>query len=107
MRDMWAFTLKTVIVATVGVMAVGAVIIIPFFLLIGSLASLGSASYESEMAFGSASAPNTFLSIPVKGVIEGEPSSEGDSFFGLDSAAYGYEIKKKLFEAANDDGYAG
>jgi protease IV len=56
---------------------------------------------EYVVVQGRRSSPNKILSVPVKGVILNESSSQGMDFFGS-AFTYGYDIKSQLVRAAED-----
>lgn len=106
------FCLKIIIgtsLATGVVMASGMVMV---FMFVAVMAAIGSQVADTEMSrdiiFGKAEAPHTFVSIPIDGMIVGSRSDIGDPF-GLFSQAvtYGYDIKQKLRELAEDTSVSG
>ncbi len=72
--------------------------------------SFESAASEREYTtiYGDPDTRHTLLSIPIKGPIEGDQSSEGyDSIFADPNVAYGYDLKSELIDAANSRDYDG
>ena len=108
MRDLGMFTAKTAIVTTAVMTAFSLIIIIPTFLLLGLLVASIGGSASNTTVFGPGSASHTFLAIPVKGIIEGTQSESSDPFgLSAQDTAYGYAIKKKLYQAAKDNSVDG
>lgn len=102
MHELLRFSLKIVIVAVVASASMFAILIVGVLIL---AAVITDGSGQTQTVFGPDDASRTFLSIPVKGVIEGErPTSE--PLFSTDTT-YGYEVKKQLYEAAKDDSIDG
>lgn len=61
-----------------------------------------------EFVAGEKSSSNELLSIPVSGVILGEPEPVDDWLTGISSGiTYGYQVKEQLQKAANDDSIKG
>jgi protease IV len=88
--------------------------IIPFFML---LALISAAAPTSNTAYGvddpigytkriyGKDSDNEFLALPITGAIEGSKSSDNmsDLLFGSELYTYGYEVKKQLIQAANEE----
>ncbi len=81
---------------------------LPGVLLIAAIAACvgtdGGDDYD--FVYGQEGSSNRLLSIPVQGIILGEEPDE-TSIFGSPGIVYGYEVKKKLAEAAKDSSIDG
>jgi protease IV len=78
-------------------------LLLPGIILVAAIAACAGdgGGDDYDFVFGTEGAPNRLLSIPIQGVILGEEPDE-TSIFGSPGIVYGYEIKKKLAEAALD-----
>ncbi len=108
MRSLGIFAAKTAIVTMAAMMAFSLIVIVPIFLIFALLIASIGGSGSGSTSFGSGGASHTFLAIPVKGVIEGTETQSNDPF-GLsdESVAYGYAIKRELYQAAKNDSVDG
>lgn len=89
--------------------------IVPFFILIMLISAIPSGGDSAHTGPEDSIGPtqriygqeskNKFLAIPITGPIEGSKSSDdvSDVLFGSELYTYGYEIKKQLIQAANND----
>lgn len=107
---------STAVVTTVGSLVLSLWwIILPFvmlMMLISTIASTapGATGYEelppaTKHVYGKPGAKEKFLSIDIKGPIEGSrsPNDVPDLLFGSDLYVYGYEVKKQIIQAADED----
>lgn len=101
------FSLK-VFLATIIVIATLGGSTIVFFMFLGiilgqAVSSVDQGKANKRVLYGDEDSPYKFVSLPIHGVIVGDTSDISDPF-GLmsDSLAYGYDIKKKLRELAQD-----
>jgi protease-4 len=88
--------------ALIGLLALAGVIAA----IVAAVAS-GADVDDQEFVFGREGSKNRFLSIRVDGVILGEEAEAPGSIFFASDAAFGYEIKEKLREAALDPSIKG
>ncbi len=81
-------------------------IFIPLVVIVGIIAASSDGGDSADFVYGNKKSNNKLLSIPVQGVILGEEPDE-TSIFGNPGVVYGYEIKQKLADAAEDDSIDG
>ncbi len=101
------FSLKVFLATIIVSITLGGSIIV-FFVIFGIILGQAASSLESaqgsrKVLYGKEDAPYKFASIPIHGVIVGDTSDISDPF-GLmsNSLAYGYDVKKKLRELAQN-----
>jgi protease-4 len=103
----WSMIWRTATKATIAGGCFGMSLVLflalPGILLIAAIAACAGdgGGDDYDFVYGEEGAPNRLLSIPIQGVILGEEPDE-TSIFGNPGIVYGYEIKKKLAEAAKD-----
>jgi protease-4 len=86
-------------------MVVSLLVTVAFFAALGSAGSDNDSPYE--YLYGNEDSKDKILAIPVSGVILGSSNGESGGLFGSLGAAYGYDIKQQLLDAADDDSIDG
>lgn len=108
-RMVWRTALKGTVAA--GCFGTGLVMafFIPLFVFIAIIAVMSDDDDGDDYKFvyGDDGSRNKLLSIPVRGVILGEEPDGGGGLFGSLGVVYGYTIKEKLLEAADDSSIDG
>ncbi len=99
----WRTGVKAIVAAGCFGVTLGFALFLPLLILAAFLAS--SDSGGDDVVYGEPSAQKRILSIPVTGVILGE-ELEPAGIFGLPGVVYGYDIREKLRDAAEDDDIA-
>lgn len=99
----WRTGVKAIVAAGCFGVTLGFALFLPLLILAAFIAA--SDSGGDDVVYGEPSAQKRILSIPVTGVILGE-ELEPTGFFGLPGVVYGYEIRDKLRQAAEDDDIA-
>jgi protease-4 len=105
----WTLIWRTGTKATVAAGCFGFGLVTAFVLPLIILAAIFAAADPPEVTtvvYGDEAAPNRLLSIPVSGIILGE-EFEPPGFFALPGIVYGYDIRQKLLDAAEDERIAG
>lgn len=91
--------------------SVGTLLFLFFLMIVGLLVIVSSLSKESQthsIVYGSDDATNTFISLPITGVIVGDQSDISDPFgFVSEQVTYGYDVKNMLYELSEDDSIKG
>ncbi|MCA9370270.1 S49 family peptidase [Candidatus Woesebacteria bacterium] len=118
LKQLVKLVLQTMVVTLTATSTIffGLIISLIFAAAVISVAVSGASDAEfsgDERAYsfvaGQRDADTTFVSIPVRGVILGEPA-ETEQFLGSflsEGVVYGYEIKEELYDLARDDDVAG
>lgn len=108
-RMVWRTALKGTVAA--GCFGTGLVLalFIPLLVLAGILAAVtGDDDGDGyKFVYGDDGSRNKLLSIPIRGVILGEEPDDAGGLFGSLGIVYGYTIKEKLIEAAEDSSING
>ncbi|NCN06487.1 MAG: S49 family peptidase [Candidatus Pacebacteria bacterium] len=109
-RRVLSFILKVWAATTIGT-------IVFMFTTIGSLVAIAAVAstigdtdlQDQKLVYGKSDATNTFISIPINGVIMGDRSDvpEWYELLSESGVVYGYEIKDQLRKLAADDDVAG
>lgn len=105
----WRTALKGTVAA--GCFGTGLVValFIPLLVLAGILAAVAGDDDGDgyKFVYGDDGSRNKLLSIPIRGVILGEEPDDAGGLFGSLGIVYGYTIKEKLIEAADDSSIDG
>lgn len=102
----WRTATKAVVAAGCFGITLGFALLLPV-LILAALVAAGDGGGGDEVVYGEASAQKALLSIPVTGVILGEELEDPGFLGSLPGVVYGYEIRRKLLDAAEDDAIAG
>lgn len=109
LRMVWRTALKGTVAA--GCFGTGLVValFVPLLVLAGILAAVtGDDDGDGyRFVYGDDGSRNKLLSIPIRGVILGEEPDDAGGLFGSLGIVYGYSIKEKLIEAAEDSSIDG
>lgn len=91
--------------------SVGTLLLLFFIMILGLVFLVSSLSKESQthsIVYGSEDATNTFVSLPITGVIVGDQTDISDPFgFVSEQVTYGYDVKNTLYQLSEDESIKG